>query len=638
MKFGGDSTGAIIAVAVEGGVEVFNFDPETLEVSEPVTIPFTTQGQPYGVEIASDSSGNTVLYVSTDTGIYGATIDGPVEEGQNIPIVRVSGADNGPYGAIQQGPDGQIYVAQPGQNNIGSLNPNPNDPANSNYNDAALPDGLPGGAVSGYGLPTYVAQGGNSFPEPSISVEDACVGNETNFSATGRDDSIEEYEWQIVRINPDGTELNYALPDSLRTEQTFTYAIDTTGNFIARVTLTNKCDEDTVLTQEFIMNTATEVTLPESINLCNGEVELTAIDPAEDDGSFTFEWIKQGAEGGGNLPSQNTISVAEEGIYSVTITNAEGCVSEGEIIVVDNRPDVNLPDDFTLCQGDERELDVEIPSPGNPGYEWDVLNEAGTSVFTSNEPVLEVSETTPDAGVYTYTVTVTDDAPEGCFVRDTVVVTVQESPVFETVVVQPTACGVPDGEVDVTVTSDPADTYTYSITDNEGNIVGSGTGPTFNQGGLQAGIHRVTVTNAAGCSTTESIEVNNNETDLDYRVTAVPEGCADDGTFLLTFTSQASTITNNVIRYTMTQEDGTVVESGSTAPMPAVDGTLSVNIPSTPGLAPGFYDFQFEGTDANGNPACVFSLANQEFAPDSLDFTFVEDPVQGCGVTAAIAK
>ncbi len=185
-------------------------------------------------------------------------------------------------------------------------------------------------------MPTYVAFGGNSFPEPSISVEDACVGNETTFSATGRDDSIEEYSWEIIRINDDGTRDNFGIPDSLRTEQTFTFAIDTTGNFLARVTLTNRCDEDTILTQEFIMNTAVEVTLPESINLCNGSVDLTAIDPADDDGTLTFEWVQRGAIGGGTFPDQNTILVDEPGFYSVTITNAEGCVSEGEIEVVDS--------------------------------------------------------------------------------------------------------------------------------------------------------------------------------------------------------------------------------------------------------------------------------------------------------------
>ena len=217
IKFGGDSTGALVAVALDDRVEVFNFDTQTLEISDPVTIDFAGQGQPYGVEFASDSSGNTVMYVSTDNGIYGATINGAVEEGQNIPTVLVNDTGGQSYGAIQRGPDGQIYVAQPGQNNIGSLTPNPNDPVNSGFNAQALPDGLPGGAVSGLGLPTYISQGGNSFPEPSIDVTNACVGNETSFSATGRDDSIEEYSWEIIRINDDGTRLNYALPDSLRT-------------------------------------------------------------------------------------------------------------------------------------------------------------------------------------------------------------------------------------------------------------------------------------------------------------------------------------------------------------------------------------------------------------------------------------
>ena len=259
--------------------------------------------------------------------------------------------------------------------------------------------------------------------EPAIAVTTSvCTGGEISFVAEGRDELTETYSWQIVRINNDATEITYGLPDSIRIAKMFKHIIDQPGDYLARVTLSNECTSDTVLTQSFTIPTVAEITLPESINLCRDSVSITVIDPADDDGSYTFAWVQQGAVEGGNLPDQNTISVAEEGYYSVTVTNAEGCVSEGEVLVVDSRPDVELPEDFTLCQNEERELDVEIPSPGTPGYEWVVLNEAGASVFTSNEPVLEVSETTPDAGMYTYTVT--DDSPEGCFVRDTVVVTI----------------------------------------------------------------------------------------------------------------------------------------------------------------------------------------------------------------------
>ncbi len=263
-----------------------------------------------------------------------------------------------------------------------------------------------------------------------------------------------------------------------------------------------------------------------------------------------------------------------------------------------------------------------------------MLNEAGASIFTSNEPVLEVSEATPEAGIYTYTVTVTDDSPEGCFVQDTVVVTVQPAPVF-TATAAPSDCGAATGSIDVNITSDPADTYNYTITDDNGTIVGNGEGLTFSQADLPAGVYRVTVTNTVGCSETTSVGID--DQDVDYSATAQPvPGCEDDGYFTVTLTSEVATIEGAGVDYILRQDDGTLVTQGSTGPiMPAVGGTIDIDIPGDPGLAPGLYDFEFVGNNGQG---CVFTLTNQEIlAPDSVDFSFVQDPVQGCGVTATIA-
>ncbi|MGB3778427.1 MAG: hypothetical protein WA960_08705, partial [Tunicatimonas sp.] len=425
IKFGGDSTSSLVAVALDDRVELFNFDTETLEISEPVTVDFTGLGNPYGVEMVTDSSGNTVLYVSTDNGIYGATVQRPLNEGQNVPVVLVNDTGGSTYGAIQRGPDGQIYVAQPGETNVGTLSPNPNDPANSGFNAAALPDGLPNGAVSGFGLPTYVSFGGNSFPDPSINVDEACVGNDINFSAQGRDDVIETYSWTIERVDASGRFLYNVGIDSADA-QNFTMMIDSAGSYRARVLLSNDCEPDTTLTQTFEVTDGVETTLPESAQLCQGGIDITAVEGV-DVSDLSFAWVLRGAPGGGNLPTENTISVDEEGYYFVTVTNAEGCTSEDSIFIVDERPRIELPGDTTLCVGDELRLDVRAPSIREtpPGYEWVILDENGATLQTSNEPVLEVDEITPDPGVYQYTVTVTDEF--SCFIRDTVAITISPS-------------------------------------------------------------------------------------------------------------------------------------------------------------------------------------------------------------------
>ncbi|MEQ9439721.1 MAG: gliding motility-associated C-terminal domain-containing protein [Cyclobacteriaceae bacterium] len=611
IKFGGDSTGTVVAVAMGDSVELFNFDQATLEVTDPVTIDFTGRGQPYGVEFATDSTGNTVLYVSTDNGIYAATVERPVEEGETINIVQVSGTGGTSFGAIQQGPDGQLYVAQPGASNLGTLTPNPNDPANSGYEPEGLPDGLPGGATSTLGLPSFVNQGGNSFPEPNITVDDACVGNETMFSAQGRDDVIETYDWVIVRLNEDGTESFVGLTDSLRTEQSFSFAIDTLGNYEARVTLSNPCDVDTVMVQAFTMGTAPEVTLPESVNLCNGGVELTAVDPADDDGTLTFQWIQQGADGGGDHPPTNTILATEPGFYNVTVMNADSCISEGEVFVVDNRPEIELPEDFTLCQNEERELDVEFPNPGDPGYEWIILDENDQVVTSTNEPVIEVSEITPDAGIYQYTVTVTDDI--GCFVQDTVVVTILESPSIESSVVQ-SSCGLDEGEITINVTSDPNETYTYTLTDRTGITVDSGTGLTFTTTTLGAGVYTATVSNSLGCTTTQNISISDANADFDVADPIAQTGCDDTGAFQIELLPVDLSNFDGV-DWTIYDEDGVAVQTGRSP------STLTFTIPATNpapgnGLAPGFYSLEFQSIPGG----CIQALDDLEITVDSVDF------------------
>ncbi|MEM6841817.1 MAG: gliding motility-associated C-terminal domain-containing protein [Bacteroidota bacterium] len=604
IKFGGDEDGTIVGVVADDRVEIFNYDPATLELSDPTIVPFDGLGTPYGLEFQTDSVGNTVVIVSTNSGIYVASVDRPLEEGATVNFQPVSGA-SGVFGAIQQGPDGQVYVVQEGATGLGTVSGNVNDPGSYTYqaNQVELPDG----ATTTRGLPSFVNQGGNSFPEPNIIVDDACVGNETQFSAQGRDDVIETYQWVVVRLNEDGTESFVGIPADSASQQSFNFAIDTLGNYEARVTLSNECDMDTVLVQAFTMGTAPEVTLPESVNLCNGGVELTAVDPADDDGTLSFQWILQGAVGGGNLPPTNTITATEPGFYNVTVVDADSCVSEGEVFVVDNRPPLELPEDFTLCQNEERELDVEIPSPGDPGYEWIILDQNAQVVTSTNEPVIEVSDLTPDPGVYQYTVTVTDDVD--CFIQDTVVVTILEAPEIEGTVTN-SECGVPSGEIQVNILSDPNETYSFVWTDSDGNQVGN----TGDVTGLAAGVYTVAVSNSIGCTTTEQFAIS--DANADFSVDVEPQqGCDDTGTLLVTITPDGSGPFDGV-DWTIFDETGTEIFSGRQLDISAPFSIPEANPPAGNGLAPGSFGLEFESIPVGCIQADTLTIPE----PDSVDF------------------
>ncbi len=609
IKFGGDSTGALVAVALDNRVEMFNFDTETLELSEPVTIDFTGQGQPYGVEMVTDSSGNTVLYVSTNSGIYGATVQRPLNEGQTISVTLVDGTAGNTYGAIQRGPDGQIYVAQPGETNVGTLSPNPNDPANSGFNAAALPDGLPNGAVSGFGLPTYVSFGGNSFPDPSITVDEACVGNDISFSAQGRDDVIETYAWTIERVDASGNFLYNVGIDSADA-QNFTMMIDSAGSYVARVLLSNDCEPDTTLTQTFEVTDGVETTLPESAQLCQGGIDITAVEGV-DVSDLSFAWTLRGAPGGGNLPAENTIRVDEEGYYFVTVTNAEGCTSEDSIFIVDERPRIELPEDTTLCVGDELRLDVRAPSIREtpPGYEWVILDENGATLQTSSEPVLEVDEVTPDPGFYQYTVTVTDEFD--CFIRDTVAITI--SPTVEVALAQTspiTGCGATSGAITLTFPNgeDPTQ-YSYQWSGPDGF-----TSTQKDLDNIGSGVYLVTVTGLNNCPVTESIGLDDPAT---FSVTsATPEpGCDDTGEITVALSGLTPTSTLLPIEVRVVGNEG-------------YEATLQVFADQfvITNLAPDTYTFSMTGSDG-----CVVTASAVIDEPEELDFDFAQDVVTGCG-------
>ena len=567
-------------------------------------------GQPYGIEMATDSTGNTVLYVSTNSGIYGATVQRPLNEGQTIPVVLVNDTGGNAYGAIQRGPDGQIYVAQPGETNVGTLSPNPNDPANSGFNAAALPDGLPNGAVSGFGLPTYVSFGGNSFPDPSITVDEACVGSDISFSSQGRDDVIETYSWTIERVDASGNFLYNVGIDSADA-QNFTMMIDSAGSYVARVLLSNDCELDTTLTQTFEVTEGVETTLPASAQLCQGGIDLTAVEGA-DVSDLSFAWVLRGAVGGGNLPAENTIRVDEEGYYFVTVTNAEGCTTEDSIFIVDERPRIELPADTTLCVGDELRLDVRAPSIREtpPGYEWVILDENGATLQTSNRPVLEVDETTPNPGVYQYTVTVTDEF--GCFIRDTINITI--SPTVEIALAQTSpinSCGDNSGAITLTFPNgEDLTQYSYRWSGPNGF-----TSTQKDLDNIGSGVYSVTVTGLSNCPVTESIGLDDPATFSVASVTPEP-GC--DNTGKITVALAGLTPTSPLLPLDVR----VVGNEGYQATLQVFDASSFL----IDNLAPDTYTFSM--TSADG---CVVTASAVIDEPEELDFDFAQDVVTGCG-------
>lgn len=196
---------------------------------------------------------------------------------------------------------------------------------------------------------------------------------------------------------------------------------------------------------------------------------------------------------GGTAPYSflwNTGAVTEDlndipgGTYSVTVTDANGCTESLTINVTEPEPlSINEQITNVACEGDETGRIVITVSGGTQPYAYSWSNGASTRILNDL-----------DAG--TYTVTVTD--ANGCTLVESF--TVSEPPAIQvTGIVTDIICaGDADGSINLTA-SGGSGTLSYNW--SNGAI-------TEDLNGLLAGDYSVTVTDANGCSETETFTVN----------------------------------------------------------------------------------------------------------------------------------
>jgi gliding motility-associated-like protein len=252
------------------------------------------------------------------------------------------------------------------------------------------------------------------------------------------------------------------------------------GTYTFQVTDANGCQDDTIITiTEPPVLTATGVTTDAlCFNSCDGTASVTASGGTP---GYSYSW----APAGGNGASATNLCA---GTYTCTVTDANGCTTTVTVTI-------NQPTQLTLaiagfdatCNGACDGQVVVIPSGGTQPYGF-----AWNPNTTCNAP----SCSNVCAG--TYTVTVTD--ANGCV--DTASTTVNEPAAITSVMGSSTShCNQPDGSAWVT-SGGGTGTITPVWNTNPVQTTDTATG-------LTPGVYTVTLTDANGCTHTDSVTVAN---------------------------------------------------------------------------------------------------------------------------------
>lgn len=233
--------------------------------------------------------------------------------------------------------------------------------------------------------------------------------------------------------------------------------VSSSGTYICTVTDANGCtDTDTINVTIF---TPPTVTLGPNQTQCGGSVMLDAGNPGA-----SYLW--------NTSATTQQITVTSTGVYSVTVTDLNGCTASASVTVTINAlPAVALGPDITQCGGS---VNLNAGNPGS-GYLW-------STAATTQQIMVNTSGS--------YSVVVTD--VNGCSNADTINVTINALPIVN-LGNDTTLCG----DSLILDAGNPGSNYAWntSATTQQISVTVSG-------------VYSVTVTDINGCSATDLINVN----------------------------------------------------------------------------------------------------------------------------------
>lgn len=290
-------------------------------------------------------------------------------------------------------------------------------------------------------------------------------------------------------------------------------------------------------------------------SVCTGQnVTLTA------SGGSNYSWNS------GETTSVITIAPTTSVSYTVIVSDGS-CPPDTAIanLTVSNPPNLSITGGMVVCSGQS----VTLTASGGGTYSWNTGSSASSIIVNPSSAT-------------NYTVTVNNG---GCTASATQSVSVLPA-ITLSLTATATACTVNNGTATVNAGGGTSP-FTYSWSDGQSAQTATG---------LTVGNYSATITDAAGCSITQSISVNSNST-LSVTTTATQTGCiADIGTATVAgssgaapytylwsngnTTAQISNLAAQLYSVTITDANGCTASSTvavTAAPGPSITASASTN-------------------------------------------------------------
>ncbi|HAA15072.1 MAG TPA: hypothetical protein DCE41_26600, partial [Cytophagales bacterium] len=219
-----------------------------------------------------------------------------------------------------------------------------------------------------------------------------------------------------------------------------------------------------------------------NLSSCGSDDGSITVTVTGGDGSYSYVWSSS-TDGSFTAPDADNISSLAAGLYTVVVTDGNGCSDSLVDIQVTEPSGITLDASLVTPAGCFGEFNgaVDVSVSGGGGtldFDW-----TGPNGFTStNEDIANL-----EAGTYILTVT---DLATGCELIESFVVTENPEIVVTPTPNNPSACGATDGSITLAV-SGGTGPYSFLWSDGSTNQ---------NLTGVGGGTYSVTVTDAATCS------------------------------------------------------------------------------------------------------------------------------------------